>query len=114
MTRDLELIKEHLHLLLTTARGELAGQPEYGCDLYTFIFREPGPALMEEVKAAVDAQVRRWEPLAEFGPVDVSERPDQPGVISIEIPFVVRRTGTRSNVVYPLALSAADLRPAQE
>jgi hypothetical protein len=111
---DQNLILEHLRILLTTPPGALPGLPEYGFDLSRFVFREPEPALFEEIRSTVDAAVRRWEPLAELRAVNVSERADQPGVVTIEIDFLVRRTGSRANLIYPFALAAAYPSAPQE
>lgn len=102
-----DLIRESLWILLSTRLGERVMNPEYGCNLASFVFHDLTPSLIEQIRAAVDAAIRRWEPRVELEAVCVSEDVDTPGLLLIDLTYRLRGTHVACKFVYPLYFSAA-------
>lgn len=50
LSSELEAINQSIKLVLTTSKGELFGDPDFGTDLYTFIYDYEGEALNQLIK----------------------------------------------------------------
>jgi len=57
----------------------------------------------------VEQAIVLWEPRIDVLSVDVVQDPAEDGLVRIEVEFVVRRTNTRSNFVYPFYMREATL-----
>ena len=102
-------IHESLGILFATARGERVMLPDYGCDLWRMVFRDLTTTLTTELKDMVEQAIVLWEPRIDVLLVDAAEDAFEEGLVRIEVEFVVRRTNTRSNFVYPFYMQEATL-----
>ena len=50
-----------LALLLTTAKNELFGDPDFGCRLYEFLFEQFSENLMEDIKLDIVENIAKFE-----------------------------------------------------
>ena len=100
MVSGIEDIKESLNILLSTIPGERVMLPTYGCDLQRYLFRELTPGLAAEMRDTVLTAIARWEARIDAD-CAVTADPDQPGLLRIEVDFVVRRTNVHGNIVFP-------------
>lgn len=57
----LDGIEECIGLILRTARGEMFGDPDFGCNLYTYLYEYDGPILHQLIKEDVANSVNKWE-----------------------------------------------------
>jgi phage baseplate assembly protein W len=106
---DVEDIRQSLRILLNTSPGERVMLPGYGCDLWRFLFRDLTTSLITELRDAVSTAIIRWEPRIDLLALLVTADEGQPGLVNIEVDFRVRRTNSRSNIVYPFYLTEATL-----
>jgi phage baseplate assembly protein W len=102
-------IHQSLRILFATAQGERIMLPLYGCDLWRMVFRDLTTTLLAELKDMVEQAIVLWEPRIDLLAVDVVQDPAEDGLVRIEVEFVVRRTNTRSNFVYPFYMREATL-----
>jgi phage baseplate assembly protein W len=102
-------IHQSLRILFATAQGERVMVPLYGCDLWRMVFRDLTTTLLTELKDMVEQAIVLWEPRIDLLAVDVVQDPAEDGLVRIEVEFVVRRTNTRSNFVYPFYMREATL-----
>jgi phage baseplate assembly protein W len=109
MVSGIEDIRESLRILFSTAQGERVMLPEYGCDLWRMVFRSLTTTLTTELKDMVEQAIILWEPRIDLLNVSATRDPRQDGLVLIEVAFIVRRTNTRSNFVYPFLLNEATL-----
>lgn len=65
-------INECLGILLRTAPGELLGDPDYGCNLITHLFRYNGLFLPELLKDDILEAVAKYEPRISMNASNVS------------------------------------------
>ena len=102
-----EDIEQSLAILLSTRRGERVMQDDFGCDLSEFLFGEISNALIGRVSAFVSDAILNHEPRIALNGVDVSESPNEPGLLLVAIDYTVRATNSRYNMVYPFYLNEA-------
>jgi len=104
MVSGVEDIRESLFILLSTIPGERVMLPTYGCDLRRFVFRPLTNALIEEIRDLVSNAVDLWEKRIDLLACDVDDDPDRPGLILIELSYLVRRSNRKGNFVFPFYL----------
>lgn len=91
--KDFTSINRCIGLILTTGKGELLGDPEFGCRLYELLFNQYTDSLQEEVKTEIVESITRFEPRVK---VDSSD-------ITIEPVDDAERTQYHINIKYRLA-----------
>ena len=111
VSNDLD-IRESLWILFSTSLGERVMLPRYGTQIWQMVFHAINTTLMTQLADMVSQAILYWEPRIEV--IDISVTPDatHDGVVLIMVDYVVRRTNTRSNLVYPFYLQEATI-PAQ-
>lgn len=102
-------IRESLWILLSTAKGERVMLPDYGCDIWRFVFSPISPLLIGQVNYAVSQAILNWEPRITVERVDSRADYSRPGTLLVEIEYLIRRTNTRSNLVYPFYLEEGSI-----
>jgi hypothetical protein len=107
MVSGLEDIRESLFILLSTIPGERVMLPNYGCDLHRFVFRTVTTTLIEEIKDVVSTAVHLWEKRIDLLACDVRQDVERPGLILIELSYLVRRSNQKGNFVFPFYLDEA-------
>ena len=105
LVEDAEDIRQSLHILFGTTKGERVMLPDYGCDLHRFVFRRINTGLFTELKDVVSNAIIRWEARIDLLGVTVTADTDVPGRIEIGVDFRVRRTNSSGNFVYPFYLT---------
>ena len=78
--------------------------PEFGCDLYRYVFELPDDAYLTLACSDIVDALTRWEPRI----VDVEVTPDvtdlAQGKLVFTIGYTVRATNNPNNLVYPFYL----------
>lgn len=112
MVSDAQDIRESLWVLFSTALGERIMLPEYGTQIWEMVFRAINTTLITQLAEMVSQAILYWEPRIDV--VDLSVTPDasQDGRVLIMVDYIIRRTNTRSNLVYPFYLQEMTI-PAQ-
>ena len=94
-------IGESLRILLSTRPGERVMQPDYGCGLHTMVFESLDESTVTELKDIIERAVLFYEPRITLEGVDVNAEDELEGRLKIQLNYTVRKTNTRSNIVYP-------------
>lgn len=102
-----EDIRQSLEILLATRPGERPMQEAFGCDLGEAMFEEVDAALLGRITALISDAVLRHEPRIALNAVDVAQRDDDPGALTIRLDYTVLGTNSRYNMVYPFYLYEA-------
>lgn len=90
--------------ILSTRPGERVMRPDYGAGLSDFVFAPNSPVYHRRIEQRVLDALNRWEPRAIVERVEAKRgRHDQE--VLIDIDYVIRRTNTAHNQVYPFYLS---------
>lgn len=104
LSREVHKIRESIHIILSTAKGERVMLPEFGCDLQEFVFSAINTSTVTMIKSAVEEALIRWEPRIEVSGIDVSTARMHEGILTIHVRYKVRATNTEHNLVYPFYL----------
>lgn len=94
-------VEQAMRLILSTSPGERPMRPEFGCRLRDFVFQgatlDNSAELSQEVRRALDF----WEPRVTIEQVDVYPDEANPGLLYIDIGYVVKATNDTRNLVFP-------------
>lgn len=99
-----EDVRESIHIILMTAKGERAMRPDFGSGLYDFVFASMSATVMGSIQAAVKDALVQWEPRAQVLSVNVAAEQGEVGKLNIDIEYRVRATNNRFNLVFPFYL----------
>ncbi|HED35623.1 MAG TPA: hypothetical protein ENJ08_15620 [Gammaproteobacteria bacterium] len=101
-------IKESLHILLSTTPGERIMQPAFGCGIKKMVFEMITESIITKIQNAVEQAILFFEPRINLEKVSVelseeteNESDIDDGRLNINISYTIRKTNTRSNIVYP-------------
>ncbi len=101
-------IEESIRIILGTAYGERPMRPEFGCGIHDEIFSPIDSSTFGRVAADVRRALRRWEPRIGVHDVDVTQDPDEPATLYIDIRYVVGSSNDPRNLVFPFYLIPAE------
>jgi hypothetical protein len=96
-------IKQSIDLLLQTPMGSRSLMPNYGCDLFRYIFRHIDATARTEIVQSVKQTLLDAEPRISVESVDFSDAGDGT-TIALSINYKVKQTNTRHNHVFPFSL----------
>jgi phage baseplate assembly protein W len=105
-------IRESLWILFSTTLGERVMLPEYGTQIWQMVFRALNTTLTTQLADMVSQAILYWEPRIDVVDIKVTPDASQNGRVLIMVDYIVRRTNTRSNLVYPFYLQEGTV-PAQ-
>lgn len=94
-------IAESLRILLSTRPGERLMQPSYGCGLHAKVFETINESTVTELKDLIERAVLFFEPRISLDDIDINTEDMLEGVLKIQLNYSVRKTNSRSNIVYP-------------
>ena len=101
MVTEEDDIAESLGILLSTSPGERLMQPSYGCGLYTMVFETINQSTITRLKDLIERAVLFFEPRVTLESIDIDTENVLEGVLKIRLNYRVRKTNSRSNIVYP-------------
>jgi phage baseplate assembly protein W len=101
MVAEEEDIRESLRILLSTRPGERVMQPDYGCGLHAMVFEGLDESTVTELEDIIQRAILFYEPRITLESIDVNTEDELEGRLKIQLNYNVRKTNTRSNVVYP-------------
>jgi len=94
-------IQESLCILFSTEPGERVMRSDYGCGLQPLVFAEMDQELVTTLRDQVTRAVLMHEPRIAPERVDVSDDPNQPGVLLVSLTYSIRGSNSRYNFVFP-------------
>ncbi len=109
-TRSVEMVSEYddiiesLYILLSTKKGERIMLPDFGCNLDALLFENINGNTLTNASQLIRDAILYFEPRITVDDIDL-EPDDVNGIINIKIIFTVRKTNTRSSMVYPYYLA---------
>ena len=94
-------IAESLRILLSTSPGERLMQPSYGCGLHKMVFETINQSTITRLKDLIERAVLFFEPRITLESIDIDTENVLEGMLKIRLNYTVRKTNSRSNIVYP-------------
>jgi uncharacterized protein len=111
MVSEEDDIVESLNILLSTRPGERVMQPSYGCALHALLFESINETSLTEIRDVIERAVLFYEPRITLNSIDFDTGQELDGRLGIQLNYTVRKTNTRSNMVYPFYyLEASQVR----
>jgi phage baseplate assembly protein W len=104
---DVEDIQQSLGILFATALGERPMQESFGCNLDSVLFEEMAQPVVNRIVSLIHEAVLRHETRIRLLDVDVSAESSVPGVLRVQLDYVVQGTNSRYNMVFPFYLNEA-------
>jgi phage baseplate assembly protein W len=95
-------IQDAIWIILATSQGERVMRPAFGAGAADFLFESNSPAARARLADAISNALSRWEPRIELVKVAVTEAPQVPSQVLVEIDYRIRATNELHNLVYPL------------
>lgn len=95
-------INQSIDLLLKTPRGSRTLLPEFGCNLFSYLFRRIDATAQEEIIQSVKTTLLNDEPRITVIDVDVGLS-DEGAMVSITVVYQILQTNSRHNHVIPFA-----------
>ncbi|UTW62263.1 GPW/gp25 family protein [bacterium SCSIO 12741] len=100
-------IRQSLHVLLGTEPGERVMMPRFGCSLREMLFENIDTSLVQVIGDRIRYSVLHYEPRITLDSIEIDINEQLNGVVYIHLNYTIRRTNTRSNMVYPFYLREA-------
>ena len=104
MVTEEEDIGQSLHSLLATRPGERVHRFDFGCGIYRFVHEEMTVTNQTLLKELIADTVLMYEPRVTLNEVTFDLESIYDGVLIICLDYMVRRTNSRSNMVFPFYL----------
>lgn len=104
LSRQEEDIKEAIWIILSTAKGERAMRPDFGCGIHEMVFDPINAGTVNRVESTVREALVSYEPRIEVVNVAVSDQEADTGKLMISIDYRVRSTNHEFNLVFPFYL----------
>ncbi|RSS67421.1 GPW/gp25 family protein [Streptomyces sp. WAC06614] len=101
LARGRHEIEQAMYLILATYPGERPMRPHFGCRLRDFVFGDTAGRTRTEMANAVREALLVWEPRIDVESVDVTNEPDRPSLLYIDVQYTVKITNDRRNLVFP-------------
>lgn len=99
-----ENIRESIYLIVMTRKGERVMRPDFGCDIYSYMFDTMDYTTLTMMKHAVKEAVVKWEPRITDVQVEVQDAVEEQNAVRIQIDYRVRTTNNPFNLVFPFYL----------
>lgn len=97
-------MERSIEILLGTIPRERVMQPLLGAGLAALVFAPNVPSTWGHVEQAVREVLRSYEPRIDVERVEASASELEPSVLEVSIDYVVRRSNTFFNRVFPFHL----------
>ena len=97
-----EDIRQSLHLLLSTRRGERLMRPEYGCDLAQFAFESVNYSLISRITNEISQAIAAFEPRVEQVELSADGSGESSGALIINISYIVRENAHEQSLSFEL------------
>ena len=113
MVSGVDNVRQSLWVLFSTALGERVMLPDYGSQIWQMVFRSINTTLLTQLADMVSQAILYWEPRIDVVDISVTSDASDAGRVLIMVDYVVRRTNSRNNMVYPFYLREMTI-PVQE
>ena len=100
-----ENVGQSLALLLSTGWGERVMRPRFGTNARELVFAPGSVGNLAALETSIRDAVQNHEPRVVLVGVVVRPDPEEPERVDIEVTYTVRRSNTRSSIVFPFYLA---------
>ena len=97
-------IRQSLYIILTTIPGERVMWPTFGCDIFGQVFARIDTTTETYMRGLITDAILYYEPRITLEEVLFTEDEQLEGRLYIDLTYTIRKTNSRSNVVFPFYL----------
>ncbi|MBQ1267796.1 MAG: GPW/gp25 family protein [Proteobacteria bacterium] len=97
-------IRQSMMLILGTAPGERLYRPDFGCAIHDIMFEPNTMLTAAKIEYEVKKSLLAFEPRVADVEVKAAPDIDEPTRMNVSITYVIRKTNTTANLVYPFYL----------
>lgn len=108
-TRVVSLINQMTYLVLSTRKGWLFGNPEFGSDLPTLLFEPLDSITAKLIRREVFDAITIWVPVIRLNSVTVVRADDQPHTAAIYGSYVLLKTPISGSFAFPFRIGSGEL-----
>jgi len=101
-------VEQAIEIILRTSPGERVMEPAFGAGLRDYVFAGNSAVTHRRVEESVRRALVDFEPRITVEQVRARAADDEPNLMEVEIDYVVRRSNTSFNRVFPFYLNEAD------
>ena len=102
-----ERIEESIFLILSTAAGERAMLPAFGCGIHDLVFAPNNAVTLSRVTQSVRKALTAYEPRIDVFDVSADAAPGEDNLLLIRIAYRIRANNAMGNLVYPFYIREA-------
>lgn len=99
-----EDIRQSLEILMQTNPGERVHRYDFGCGIRRFMHEEMTLTVQTQMQDVISRAVLMFEPRVTLNEVNLDLERIHEGIILIALDYTVRRTNSRTNMVFPFYL----------
>lgn len=99
-----EDIRQSLIILFSTTPGERIFRFNYGCNIRQWMFEKMNLSVKTLIIDVIKQAILCFEPRIDVGKLDVEIKDPLEGILWINLEYIIRKTNSRSNMVYPFYL----------
>jgi uncharacterized protein len=96
-----EELERSMTVVLSTAPGERAFRPAFGCRVWELMFEPINPSTIGLIEMYVSEALDMWEPRVEIDSVRAVPDESIQGAVRVVIDYTVRQTNDQRNLVFP-------------
>lgn len=96
-----EELERSMTVVLSTAPGERAFRPTFGCRIWELMFEPVNTSTMGLIEMYVTEALELWEPRVDIDSVVVVPDDDVQGAVRVFVEYTVRQTNDQRNLVFP-------------
>lgn len=86
-SQDIEVILQSIFVILNTPKGSRIWQPDFGCDLKSFLWDLLDDETLKQMEGAVENALAQWEPRISVKMVEVTKIDDVSKAVNVDINF---------------------------
>jgi phage baseplate assembly protein W len=101
-----ESVRQSIQVILRTRPGEQLMRTEFGAGLENYVHEPNDVTTRRRVRDTVLGSLERWERRISVDRVDVSDVPEEPTHVRVEIAYRLRRTGAAQRLGLTLLLES--------
>lgn len=100
-------IEESIYLILSTAKGERAMLPDFGCGIHDLVFAPNSAGTRSQAVQSVRKALTAYERRIDVLDVQAQSSGDQDNLLLIRISYRIRANNAVGNLVYPFYVREA-------
>lgn len=105
-------IHESLWILFSTLLGERIMLPQYGSRVWDMVFDSLTTTFKTLLEDNIREAILNWEPRIDVDAIAIDQEKSDEGLVSVTVDYTIRKTNSRSNIVYPFYIQEGTI-PAQ-